>query len=152
MGTFESKNYKLTIKQDEFPENPRTFYDHMAVMVCFHRNYKLGDKHDYKQSDYNNWDELEKAIKSENEIAVIEPLYLFDHSGITISTTPFSCRWDSGRVGLIYITKEVMREMFNIKKVTKKWLQKASEIIKGEVKEYDDYITGNVWSFFFRKP
>ena len=42
---------------------------------------------------------------------VILPLYLYDHSGITISTRPFSCPWDSGQVGWIYASKDTFREM-----------------------------------------
>lgn len=33
---------------------------------------------------------------------VILPLYLYDHSGITMNTCGFSCPWDSGQVGWIY--------------------------------------------------
>lgn len=37
---------------------------------------------------------------------VILPVYLYDHSYLSISTTKFSCQWDSGQVGWIYATKE----------------------------------------------
>ena len=40
---------------------------------------------------------------------VILPLYLYDHSGITISTGPFSCPWDSGQVGWIKAPKDTFR-------------------------------------------
>lgn len=36
----------------------------------------------------------------------ILPLYLYDHSGITMSTTSFNDRWDSGQVGYIYASRE----------------------------------------------
>lgn len=37
---------------------------------------------------------------------VILPLFLYDHSGITMSTSVFSCPWDSGQVGWIYASKQ----------------------------------------------
>ena len=37
---------------------------------------------------------------------IILPLYLYDHSGISMKTTPFSCQWDSGQVGWIYVEKK----------------------------------------------
>ena len=37
---------------------------------------------------------------------IILPLFLYDHSGITMSTGPFSCPWDSGQVGWIYAPKQ----------------------------------------------
>jgi hypothetical protein len=36
---------------DDDPENPREHYDHLGKMVCFHRRYDLGDKHDYSDLD-----------------------------------------------------------------------------------------------------
>lgn len=41
---------------------------------------------------------------------IILPLYLYDHSGITMRTSKFSCPWDSGQVGWIYATKDTLRK------------------------------------------
>jgi len=30
--------------------NPRTDYDQLATMVCFHRRYTLGDDHDFSDN------------------------------------------------------------------------------------------------------
>ena len=54
------------------------------------------------------------------------PLFLYDHSGITISTGSFGCRWDSGLVGFIWTADET---------ATQEWLE-------SEVKTYDQYLTG----------
>jgi len=75
------------------------------------------------------------------------PLYLYDHSGITMKTTPFMCPWDSGQVGFIYATKEDIRKNFQCKKVTKKLLEQTEEILRGEVETYYHYITGEVYGF-----
>ncbi len=72
---------------------------------------------------------------------VILPLYLFDHSGITISTSPFDCRWDSGQVGWIICDKETIdREFGGDRDLAKKCLE-------AEVATYDDYLTDNVYGF-----
>ena len=39
---------------------------------------------------------------------VFLPLYLFDHSGITMNTSGFSCPWDSGQVGWIFCTPDIL--------------------------------------------
>ena len=88
---------------------------------------------------------IEKAI--DKEIAVILSLYLYDHSGITMSTSPFSCPWDSGQVGYIYVTKETLRKEYNVKRVTKSIIAKAEKVLRGEVEVYDDHLTGNVWGY-----
>ena len=66
---------------------------------------------------------------------IFKPLYLYDHSGITMNTKPFSCIWDSGQVGFIYA--EV-----GIDNLTKEELDK---VLESEVKEYDEYISGEVY-------
>ena len=88
-------------------DDPRE-WDNITKMVCFHNNYNLGDEHDYNKDDFNSWEELKEAIESNENVLAIKPLYLYDHSGQTISTSPFSCKWDSGQVGWVYITEETV--------------------------------------------
>ena len=78
------------------------------------------------------------------------PLYLYDHSGITMNTGGFSCPWDSGQVGYIYVTKEKVREEFKVKVVSPKLRAKVYKILEQEVKVYDDYLTGNVWGYIIK--
>jgi hypothetical protein len=76
---------------------------------------------------------------------VILPLFLYDHSGITMSTQPFSCRWDSGQVGWVYMTHEDAENNYG-----KDYESKETEIIKnmiGEVKTYDAYLRGDVCGY-----
>lgn len=87
---------------------------------------------------------LDKAI---DENVLLLPLYLYDHSGITISTGPFSCPWDSGQVGYVYVTKKQLRDEFHVKAVQKKHWQKAEEILKQEVQVYDLFVRGEVYRY-----
>ena len=49
------KKYELKIEQDTDPMNPRTDWDNLGTMVCFHNRYDLGDKTDYRSKDYNGY-------------------------------------------------------------------------------------------------
>ncbi len=91
----------------------------------------------------------QKAIDAvlEREVPVFLDLYLYDHSGITMRTYPFNCRWDSGQVGYAYITKEAIRENWNLKRVSKEKIAHAERILKSEVQAYDDFLTGNVFGY-----
>ena len=93
---------------------------------------------------------VEGIIMKALERVVMLPLYLYDHSGITMNTSGFTCPWDSGQVGYIYVTYEGIKKEFGSKKVTKAMIQKATEILKGEVETYDDYLTGNVHGYMIR--
>jgi len=133
--------------QEECPDSPR-FDDNLGTMVCFHRRYDLGDKHDYKRDNYNSWAEVLTAIKEDNnnDISIILPLYLYDHSGISIKTFPHGYHggWDCGQVGYMFITKEKIKEEYG--EVTEKTIATAKKVLIAELKIYDMYIQGEVYT------
>lgn len=99
-------------------------------------------KHGYPEDDplIDTWG-IEKFLELEAEVS---PLYLYDHSGLSIRTTPFSCRWDSGQVGFAIIFKSQIEKGWG---TLENWRETADRVIEGEVKVYDDYLTGNVYGF-----
>lgn len=162
--TVETKHGDFVIKimQDEDPLNPRRDWDPIGNMICWHRRYDLCDKHNYADSvelfaeiagvDQYEYEERKEELRAlAEQKAIIIPLYLYDHSGITMSTGRFSCPWDSGQVGWIYILKD--DENYKSWKKQKDWLngrtleQAAEDVLKGEVKTYDDFLRGNVYGF-----
>lgn len=148
MDTFteEIDGWTIKIEPDTYPENPREIADD-TVMVCFCKRYSLGDEHDYDMKDYYSWDELKQAIVKNENPAVCLPLYLYDHSGITISTTPFGDRWDSGQVGWIFKRREDVLKDYGVKRISKKVIESITNGLIGEVELYDQYLTGNIYMF-----
>ncbi len=151
-------DYVITVAPDEMAESPRD-WDNLGTMVCWHRNYTLGDvqgSNEYSDPDMFWYDlagieetdsNLDKAIELANKKNIILPLYLYDHSGITMSTSSFSCQWDSGQVGWIYISLEKVRKEYSAKRVSKKLRARVEKYLTGEVETYDSYLTGNVLGF-----
>jgi hypothetical protein len=128
---------KIKIEQDTDASSPRLEFDNAAVFVCFHRRYKLGDKHDYKDpSEFKSW-----LKENSGDIAIRVPLFMYDHSGLTVSTRPFSCPWDSGQIGEIYMTKETVEKEFGGD------IEKAKSCIEAEVSAYDQYLQGDVYGY-----
>lgn len=89
---------------------------------------------------------------------VILPVFVFEHSGISISVSDFGDRWDSGQAGWIYTTKENVRktlidwnakykdENVNCTDVTEEnWREVAIENLKNEIRIYDMYLQGEVY-------
>lgn len=87
--------------------------------------------------------------------AIIMPLWLYDHSGITMSVGervyPYNDRWDSGWVGVAVITREdALTRIMGYEKPEDApedidWQSAAEECIKAEVKTYDQYLRGEVY-------
>ena len=84
-----------------------------------------------------NPDFVDDIISFINKYAYVLPVYLYDHSGLCLSTSPFSCPWDSGQVGFVAIRKKD----WSIKDGN--WVDYLNSIIK--VQDY--YINGNVFGF-----
>jgi len=148
MNTEEKRigNYLIEIIQDDYTESPRE-WDNLGTMICFHSGYNLGDKHDYQFYDYDSWDEQRKDIEKKENSCVILPLFIYEHSGITISTSPFSCTYDSRQLGWIVVSKEKVRKEYGVKRINKELIEKVTNILKDEVKTYDQYITGDVYGY-----
>lgn len=139
----------LKIYRDDNPASPRED-DNNGTMVCLHSRYDLGDKHSYDTDDFAGWDALRAQIEADNEVVAILPLYLLDHSGITMSTQPFGCHWDSGQVGFIFATRENLRELGHADDVDP---AKVLEWLRGEVETYDQFLRGDVYGYvLYHKP
>jgi hypothetical protein len=141
--TFDQNGYTVNIIRDEMPFNPRKEFDSLGTMVCWHSRYNLGDVDGSKE--YNSPSELVSYLQRERCIAL--PLFLYDHSGITMSTQPFSCPWDSGQVGWIFVEREKVYKEYSAKRITKTIREKVVRILQQEVKTYDDYLTGEVYGY-----
>jgi len=163
LGKFTFGDYTINVEQDVDPINPREDIGNFGRMICWHNRYTLGDKHGYgtnsvfihvvsglytnKATEDLTQKEFTRCLKSAGKKNVILPLFLYDHSGITMNTSGFSCNWDSGIVGYIFVSLESIRAEYNVKNVTKKLREKVENILNAEVIMYNNYLTGNVFGY-----
>jgi len=155
----------LKFELDQDYQNPRDFDMNLTNMVCWHNRLNLGDEHSYNSDNFffdlardndlledleeteeyasADWqgDDLEDEARDRLEANgfTFAPLFLIDHSGLSISTGAFGCRFDSGQVGWIYTQDETLRKEGIV--------VSAEDIIKGEVALYRMYLEDDVWGF-----
>lgn len=135
----------LNINLDkDSPVDPRADFENLGEIVSWHKRYSLGDIN-LNMYDYSSLQDCISKNSSKNDIII--PLYIYDHSGITISIKPFSCPWDSGQFGFIKVSKDKIRKEFNCKRVTQKILEKVNNIISSEIDIYDKYLRGENYYF-----
>ena len=145
MVTITNSQYKIVISNDEHSESPRE-WDNLGTLVCFHRRYDLSDKkHGYTVEDIRYSEETGKLLGTEPMIFL--PVYGYEHSGMAISTTPFSCPWDSGKLGIIYVTEAKVREEYGRKRITKALREKVRNILRAEVEEMNKWLQGDTWMY-----
>ena len=130
----------LEISQDLDPIDPRS-WDNLGSMVCYHSRYNLGDSdHGIDRSGLLDYMKNHKIKSCLN-------LYLYDHSGLTINTSGFSCPWDSGQIGYIWATDQDIRENWGIKRISSKRREQVLRILESEVETYDQYLRGDTYGF-----
>ena len=69
------------------------------------------------------------------------PVYAYVHSGTQLSTTPFSCPFDSGPAGFIACNREDAKGWFG-KDVPE---ERVLEVLRSEVEEFSKFLQGDVY-------
>ena len=167
-------------REEDVDFNPRDSTDY-GHMVCMHKNYIFG--HEPQDRNLKNEDELTNVLLDilDEEIGfdsdqrynirdncsnqrlmnaivnhtnvVILPLYLMDHSGLSMSTsaTTFnifdSGGWDHGQVGFIYATTKEILSWYDTKEITEEIKKSVRNSLKSEIHTYDLYLRGEVYYF-----
>lgn len=142
--TIEGENgLRAIIAYDEGTESPRTAWDNVGTMLCWHTRYDLGDITARSEEEAKKLGR--RALRAVQNGGLAVELFLYDHSGITMRAGRGfgdidSAGWDWGQVGVIYITKTKIAKEFGGD------LDKARAALYAEVAEYDQYLTGDVYN------
>ena len=152
----EHQGATIKIYSDSDADSPRA-WDNLGTMVCGHTRYNLGDDNSFASAREflidlldltDEYDlDIETLEQRARAIAVILPLYLYDHSGLAMNTTGFHCPWDSGQVGYIYATLEDIRAECGVARVSAKRRMQVADHLRQEVAIYHDYLAGNVYGY-----
>lgn len=131
---------KITVRRDDHEyNNPRAEVGGFGIMACWHRKYTLGDIQ--PKEDPTDWKD------NQPEGSIFLPLFLMDHSGISMSCRDFQDKWDSGQVGWIAAHPERIEGWFDVKEITTEILEKAKEVLREEVEVYNYQLTNECWGY-----
>jgi hypothetical protein len=156
---------------DEQPDDDPL--EHMAALVDEIDGTFIDTLHDIEDAHFEKsvgeydtlldaWREIRRQTIEEHfeKHYISLPLYLYDHSGITISTGSFHCPWDSGQVGFIYVSrKDAEKELYPADSYPREFIRgdnvdwfsslqtHVETIFKAEVETYDQFLRGDVWGF-----
>ena len=128
-------HYNIVVDSD--PMSPREFSNFGKILYTSNR-YALGD-------EQASAEKINFVLNSKDYISL--PVYAYIHSGIALNTTGFSCPWDSGMSGIIYVSKNKVREDFKKKLISKKLYNIVLDILKSEVDVYGKYLNGEVYGY-----
>ena len=134
--TIKYKGYTIQIEYDTDSNSPRE-WDNLGTMCLFHRHRNLPNESSLS---------MEEAQGLDHRTNLILPVYGYEHGGLSISTGKFFHNWDSGQLGVIYVSHERIKQEY--KDVPfEEALEKAKGILENEVKIYNQYLTGEVFAY-----
>ena len=149
-------NFELVIKRDDDAPSPRDgdnvgqfWADNMHRRYNFHEEGAddvlarikaaeisyLGTKADTDSWDDQDWIRyLMSVSEGRKHVYAIVPVYMYEHSGISLSCSPFSCGWDSGMIGFMICDRE------HADMILGEWdYDKVVQAIVAEVKSLNEY-------------
>lgn len=140
---------RVRIVSDPEPMSPAEWDNVGAIAYLERSHYVLGTE----GVSQDRMDEIATGLRDGSLIGM--PVYAYVHSGATIWTGetrgwPFDCPWDSGMSGFVYCTPERALEACGKpgqKRVTKRIREQAIACLRAEVKQFDMYLTGDVYGF-----
>lgn len=147
LETIKYRGYTIEIEYDfpERSENPRE-WDNIWTFYCFHRRYYIGDKHEYCADHFSGWDEFLKVILADEDVILIEPLYIYEHSGTMLDWHPFPCGFDSGQVGFAFVTRDKLK-WFDRRRMSSKLKTKIYDALEIELLAYNQWANGEIYAY-----
>jgi hypothetical protein len=133
-STREYGNVELTI--NIYPDDTGCIDDYVCgddITVAYLRDtrYVLGTK----AVTQDEMDRIAEDIESGKLIGL--PVYAYIHSGIALSTGKFSCPWDSGQSGFVYMKAEDAPSYGEPEAALRSMVETVGQILNGEVYGYE---------------
>jgi hypothetical protein len=153
--TFTHMDVRCELHQDVDPHSCLE-WDNLGIMYCWHPDYTLGDEQ-FTRDDHGSMADVVRYLWRERDALMVMPLFLLDHSGLSIRTgapyakdysTPrdLSPRdrfvgdyegWDTTLVGFIFTNPERVAVCGTPEHL-------FEQCLRSEVANYDNYLKGNV--------
>ena len=128
------------VHRDPKPKNPRK-EEVLTTIVGWHRKYAISDTYEYR--------DRAAFLGSVRPEDTVKPLYMYDHGGVVLSTSPFLVRsasaspyaWDYRQVGYVLVPPERI-EALGLDGSDTEFIER---IIDVEIKDFEAYMNGNVY-------
>ena len=143
------KGYRYEIVYDVDADNPRTEWSHDSVLYSNNTRINPENKDIDELMEEFKVRDLESLRDKLDKKYIWVNVYVYQHSQIALSTTPFNDPWgfDSGLLGILVWDKKDALKSFGKKRATKAFVQKIEDLLVHQVKVYGAYLNGDVYGF-----
>lgn len=159
MERTEINGFTVEIDYDYDADSPRDEW-HSCEMVMGHRRYDFPNDAGISFDDFGGWREVNEKLLADGALVTMR-IYMIDHSGIALSASewgnPYTAfdpgEWDSGQVGIAYVTPENWRECHGTEWTgSDEQVETAKRMISASVTEYGQYVNGEVYYYTITDP
>ena len=153
IDTTTVNGFTVELHYDEDSESPRD-WTHGAELVLAHKRYSFPNDAGISFDDFDSISEIRDYLLSEGALATL-PVYMYEHGGIALSVgEAFSDPWDSGVLGLAYVTPQNWKDTQGDVEWTGSddQLATAAALMKGDVATYGQYLNGEVYGYVIIDP
>lgn len=151
MSSEQYKGLTIKLEQDTDCENP---LDNDAGVIFV--TYRADARSQYGNTPLDQEAHEEVARKVNTGELIGLPVYVYQHGGCIIRAegngNPFSCPWDSGQSGYVYVTKAGALSWHGGKKVTKDIRAKTLQSLKSAIDEYSLWCNGECYGYIVEGP
>jgi hypothetical protein len=130
-----------TIHIDRDCESPRE-WSNIGTLCLFHRRRNLPNESGMSMEELS-------VITGEPDFnGVVLPVFAYEHSGITLSTSPFSCPFDSGQLGVIYADANQLLHEYG-----EHWpsvVDHIQDALRQEVETFNQWLNGECYGYVIK--
>lgn len=131
----------LKIFWDECPFSPREDGTCESTFVVAHSRYRSPD-----ENPFDSMEELVDTVCKEESEYIWDYVSRHEHGNVIYSRGE-SRGWDSCTCGVIFISKEAVCELYQVKEISQEVLIRVHDRFDSELKEYTNYVNGEVYGY-----
>jgi len=139
---YKKGDLTVRIMYDTDPQSPRDTHCSIGT-ICYWNGSRdtLGDEPKSREELL----EIDKVIERGDILGL--PVFVYRHGNVILNTTGFTCKWDSGRCGVITTTKDKIRATYGVSRVTARVREQALAEMKREIAIYSAYLNEEVYGY-----
>ena len=147
----EYKGHTIKVEQDDLIEDPLEYCTEIGITYLRSSRYILGN---VPVNDPQEWrtEKLRELAKKRPGVKKADlmfeyPVYAYIHSGVVLAMSPFSCQWDSGQSGVIYMSRADAAQWFQRKFKDPELESLVKPMLKSTLETFNQFISGEVYYY-----
>lgn len=146
------RGYKILIRKENFPENPRYLFDEATVF--YSEISQIKNESDYDLTEFESWNKKKASIMFEKRILAIVPIYL----DVNYYENNLNTKGVGVQIGFVYVEKETFHEFYGNDEWYKKYHKDkpysefCKELIEDHVVHLKNFLNDEVYFYYVIDP